>query len=173
MMLACAAAPAAWDTAAPPLEHSVKAAFLYKFLGFIDWSEPRTDSPARPLVIGVVAAADIAAELERIVPGRSVDGRSITVRRLRAGELPDGIDLLFVGRGGEHRLPRLAPWARRQSALVVCESVRALPPGCAINFVLADGRVRFEVSPRAAEASGITLSSRLLGVALRVEGRTP
>ena len=162
----------AWSEVAPELERSVKAAFLYKFLSFIEWPDGAA-GVERALTIGVVAADDIAAELEHIVPGRNVEGKPVTVRRLRAGKLPSDIDLVFVGRAAEHDLWRLLPSARQQPTLVVCESVRKLPPGCAINFVLTDGRVRFEVSQRAAQDSGLRLSSRLLSVALRVEGRTP
>lgn len=163
---------AAWSQVAPELERSVKAAFLYKFLSFIEWPNGSV-AVERPLTIGVVGADDIAAKLERIVPGRNVEGKPVTVRRLQGGELPGDIDLVFVGRAGEQGLRRLVPSARQQSTLVVCESVRKLPPGCAINFVLTDGRVRFEVSQRAAEDSGLRLSSRLLSVALRVEGGKP
>lgn len=165
-------AGAAWSEVAPELEHSVKAAFLYKFLSFVEWPDGSV-AVQRPLTIGVVEAEDIAAELDEIVPGRNVEGKPVSVRRLQGGKLPGDIDLVFVGRSAERDLWRLLPSARQQSTLVVCESVRKLPPGCAINFVLTDGRVRFEISQRAAEDSGLRLSSRLLSVALRVEGRTP
>ena len=160
----------AWSEVAPELERSVKAAFLYKFLSFIEWPDGAA-SAERVLTIGVVEADDIAAELEQIVPGRNVEGKPVTVRRVQAGKLPSDIDLVFVSRAAERDLWRLLPSARQQSTLVVCESVRTLPPGCAINFVVTDGRVRFEVSQQAAEDSGLRLSSRLLSVALRVEGR--
>ena len=49
-------------------------------------------------------------------------------------------------------------------------TVRALDLGVVINFVTVDGRVRFEVSLDNAQASGITISSRLLALAYRVAG---
>jgi hypothetical protein len=49
--------------------------------------------------------------------------------------------------------------------LVVTESSGALNHGSMINFLLSEGRVRFEVSLAAVEHAGLSLSSRLLAVA--------
>jgi YfiR/HmsC-like len=40
-----------------------------------------------------------------------------------------------------------------------------------INFVISDGRVRFEIDNLAAEASRLTISSKLLSLAVRVAGK--
>lgn len=159
------------DGTDPALERSVKAAFLYKFLGFVAWPDESTQAPTDPLTIGVLGAEDIATELEQIVPGRSVNGRPIEVRRLRQPYALSDINLLFVGRPSASRLPELKSSARRRSVLVVCEDTDIPGRTCAINFVLSQGRVRFEVSQQTAEDSGLKLSSRLLAVALQVDGR--
>lgn len=157
----------------PKLERSVKAAFLYKFLGFVDWPEATMQTSADPLTIGVMGADAIATELELIVPGRSVNGKPIAVRRLRHWDALTDIHMLFVGRSSASRLPELKTSARRQSVLVVCEDADIPGQVCAINFVLSQGRVRFEVSQQSAENNGLKLSSRLLAVALQVDGRKP
>ena len=36
-----------------------------------------------------------------------------------------------------------------------------------IDFVLRDGRVRFRIDPRAAERSGLVISSKLLSLAVK------
>ena len=58
-------------------------------------------------------------------------------------------------------------------ALVVTESEGALEQGSAINFVVLEDRVGFEVSLEAAERTGHRISARLLAVARRVLGRAP
>jgi hypothetical protein len=56
--------------------------------------------------------------------------------------------------------------AQQQRVLVVTETT--LEAGGAINFVVADNRVAFEVSLDAAERTGHRISSRMLAVARRV-----
>ncbi|HSY28334.1 MAG TPA: YfiR family protein, partial [Burkholderiaceae bacterium] len=57
--------------------------------------------------------------------------------------------------------------------LVVTESAGALESGSIINFVPVDDRIRFEISVTQAERSGLKISSRLLGVAQKIESGKP
>jgi len=147
-------------------EASVKAAFLYKFAGYVEWP-PRTDTGAgEPFTIGVLDSDAVAGELERLVPGRSVAGRPVTVRRLRRGESLKGVQLLFAG--GPDPDEDAIRAAHAQGALVVTESRGGLAAGSAINFVMAADHVGFEVSLDGAERSGLRISARMLAVARRV-----
>jgi len=60
----------------------------------------------------------------------------------------------------------------KQGVLTVTEGERGLESGSAINFVVAEDRVGFEVSLEAAERSGHRISSRMLAVARRVVARS-
>jgi len=102
LLLALAGAAAAQRTEAP--EATVKAAYLFRFAGYVEWSPSDFDSPGAPLVIGVIGADEIAAELSRIVTGRSVAGHPVTVKRVAEGDSIRGVHLLFAGRD----TPRLA-----------------------------------------------------------------
>jgi hypothetical protein len=160
LLLSCA-------VAAQPKEHEVKAAFLFKFLSFVEW--PRAALPAgAPLVIGAVGGEDVAAELEQIVAGRVVEGRRVLVRRLPEGEVPAGVHLVFFGRGEASRLRALQRLEPSQPLLIVCDWEGALEAGAVVNFLRAEGRVRFEVALDAAERRGLRISSRMLAVAQSV-----
>jgi hypothetical protein len=60
-------------------EASVKAAFIFKFAGYVEWAPNAFATAAEPLLIGVTGADDVASELERIVPGRNVAGHPVVV----------------------------------------------------------------------------------------------
>lgn len=150
-------------------EYQVKAAYLYKFLDFVEWPAPSFESAKSPFVIGVIGADALAAELEVLITRRRVENRPAVVRRLRPGEAVDGLHVLFVGRAAGARVPTLLASAAKQPVLVVTEFDEGLAAGGVINFVLVDKRVRFDVALRSAEAREIKISSRLLGVARRVE----
>jgi len=149
-------------------EHQVKAAYLYKFLGFIQWPPQSFVSAEAPFVIGVVGADALADELARVVASRQVNGRSAVARKLGPGEPPTGVHLLFIGRDVGARAAGLLAQARDQSMLTVTETEEAFEAGSAINFVVVDNKVRFDIAPRSAEASSLKISSRLIGVARRV-----
>lgn len=148
-------------------QSELEAAYLYRFLSFVEWPPDRFASPLAPIVVAVAGAPQVADELWAIVQGRSAQGRPIAVRTLAPGEPPGDAHVLFVGKGA--RLEALAREAGH-GTLVVSESEEALSAGGMIGFVQAEGRLRFVVALDAAERAGLRISSRMLAVALRVQG---
>jgi len=78
-MLLFAASALAQVSRDEPTEASVKAAFLYKFAGYVEWPA-HAAAPESPFTIGVIDDDAVASELERIVPGRTIAGHPIAVR---------------------------------------------------------------------------------------------
>jgi hypothetical protein len=168
--LALAVASAQAQGATPAAERTIKAAFLYKFAGYVEW--PEAAGGNGPITIGVLGSEEMAGELARITAGRTVNERPVQVRRLAAGESPAGLQVVFVGKASGESLDMSLSALRGLPILVVTDSPGALASGSMINFTFDRDRVRFEVSLPAAERSRLKLSSRLLAVAQRVQ-RTP
>jgi hypothetical protein len=159
------------------LEQRVKAAYLYKFAGFVEWPEDTFSQPETPFTFAVADDERIAKALEELVAGRKVEGRSVQVRRVHSGDELGEIQILFLAKAGtklasppaSQFIAKLKP----RPMLVVTQSADAIAQGSVINFALADGKIRFEVSLDAAEKRGLKLSSRLLAVAQQVHGGAP
>ncbi len=163
--------PAGADEAPAAAERNIKAAFLYKFAGYVEW--PDTGLPAdEPLTIGVIGADELAGELSRITTGRMIAERPIRVRRLDGDDSLAGLQVLFVGTPSSEITRDHLARARGLPILVVTDAAGALADGSIINFTLEHDRVRFEISLPAAERSRLKLNSRLLAVAQRIQ-RTP
>ena len=158
------------DVPPPPAasEGSIKAAFVFKFLSYVDWPPLAFSAPEAPIVIGVIGADDIAAELAQVTNSRTVNDRPVVVRMLRAGESLAGLHVLYIDRSEAARLPALVRAAQQRAILTVADIPGALEQGVMINFLISDGRVRFEIAADTAERSGLKLSSRLLSVAQNV-----
>ena len=164
LMVALIAAGAALGQGNRTLEPQIKAAFLYKFGGFVEW--PAT--AFAPFSIGVLGAEAVAAELERVVAGRTVQGRSISVQKVKRGDSLTGLHLLFVGQSEAGRLAEILSAAKGQPLLVVTETEDALTRGSMINFITVDDKVRFDVALPQAERGQLRISARLLAVARKV-----
>jgi uncharacterized protein DUF4154 len=148
-------------------EAEVKAAFLYHFGTYVQW--PSAARAEGPITIAVLGADAVVTQLEAFLPGRRIAGRSVEVRSLdRIQDLRDE-ELLFIG--GEHNgeLGELIEVVGQRPVLVVTDAADGLARGAMVNFQLVDRRVRFEISLPKAEGAGLTLSSRLLSAALRVQ----
>lgn len=169
--LAPAHAQSAGQESSPTvLQNQVMAASLFRFLPYVEWPQEALP-PGAPYVIAVMGADAIADELVAVVAARTVDDRAVNVRRLKAGESPDGVHAIFIGgRAGARQLPLRG---KRLPVLIVTDADGALDQGSMINFRLVDGRVRFEVALDTLEEAGLKVSSRMLGVAMQVRKTAP
>jgi hypothetical protein len=141
------------------LEYQVKAAYLFNFTKFVDWPEHAMPAGA-PITICVAAPSPFGNTLEQTVHGELVAGRALTTRVVRDST---GCHVLFVPEGAT-AAPLLRD-ARATPVLTVGESPEFLRDGGVVNFVMDDGKVRFEISHEAAARAQLRISSRLLRLA--------
>jgi hypothetical protein len=153
-----------------PLERQVKAAYLYKFAGFVEWPEGSFARPDAALQIGVAGNDALAELVEQMVAGRSINGHPIVVRKLHRGEPLAGLHILFVGALERAAAAELLAAARGQSLLTVTDSDDTAALGSLVNFEVADERLRFEVALKAVAASRLRISARMLAAAYKVQG---
>lgn len=151
------------------LERQVKAAYLYKFAGFVEWPEGSFARPDSPLVIGVMAADALAEQLEQVVAGHAVNGHPLLVKKLRKGETLVNIHMLFLGALDKAALQEVMATSRDQPLLTVSDSQEVYAMGCIINFVVADERLRFEVALKPAAGARLRISARMLSAAYKVQ----
>jgi hypothetical protein len=149
------------------LETQVKAAYLYKFAGFVDWPGDAFARPDSPLVIGVAGNDDLASQLEQVAAGRSVGSHPLAVRRLHRGDSAAGLHVLYVAGAEPGAWAGLLAGARGLPVLSVGEAESS---ASMIRFLVVDERLRFEVALGQVGPSGLKISARLLAAAWRVTG---
>ena len=149
-----------------PLEDDVKAVFLFNFAKYVDWpSVPQGTSktiriciPANPPFLDVVRQA---------VRDEVVNGRPLSAENLDGLDGARECDILYVGQA---ETPDAAAWiaaARGSHTLTIGEG--KLVDGLVIAFVRDQNRLRFDINRAAATKQSLTISSRLLGLARRVD----
>ena len=151
------------------LENKLKAAFVSKFPQFVEW--PMAALDAQPTVNVCVGVPDpFGTDLDELVAGIRLNGRTFVVRRLTPEQSLDGCHLLYLPQRvtGGHRsyLQR----AVMHPILTVSDDPRFLDDGGIVRLRVINGRVRFDVSVIAAQKAGLRISSQLLQLAASVRG---
>jgi hypothetical protein len=150
------AATAAVHAQQPSLEYRVKAAYLYNFVKFVEWP-----AAAGPLTICVVGRNPFGSVLQETVRGESIGDRPLAVRSVAQ---PDAnCQVAFIPEGTA-AAPALRA-ARGIPVLTVGETPSFLSQGGIINFVVEEGKVRFDINQEAAMRADLKISSRLLRLA--------
>lgn len=156
---------AAWPAqAAEQLEYAVKAAYLAKFPFYVEWPRASFTSPASPVNLCVVGEDPFGAMLDEAAAGQQVQGRPISIKRMKVVTKESGCHVAYLGRDAKMDNLRGVP------VLVVTDSPDGGGEG-AVTFVLKDNRVRFTVDDEWAAQSGLAISSKLLAVAVAVKPR--
>jgi hypothetical protein len=148
------------------IEAEVKAVFLYNFAKYVDWPVASQGSSAT-IRMCVTAHPQFLAILREAVRDEIINGRPLAAIGLDGLDGARDCDILYIG---ESATPDATAWinaVRGRQILTVGDG--ALVDGLVIAFVRDQNRVRFDISRQAAARQSLAISSRLLGLARRVE----
>jgi hypothetical protein len=143
--------------------YRIKAACLYSFAKFIEW--PKTEN-AKAFTVGILGDDPFGDTIDKFVQQKSINGRSIVVRRLHTPEQAKECDLVYLG--SPEKQASLLRAVEHSSVLTVGESAHFIHAGGMIGFVVIDDNVRFDVNTANATKAGLLVSSRLLQLARTV-----
>jgi len=161
------ASGAAASAPAGATESAVKATYLYKFAPFVEWPASAFPTPSSPFYLCVLGEDPFNGVLDQAVNGQFVDEHPVAVRRLRSGEVASGCHILYLG-ASPGKSPADAIRDLR-GAPVLTVSDRSLGVrGAIIQFIVQAGHVRFSIDPAAAAAHRVTISSKLMRLAIAV-----
>jgi len=146
-------------------EYQVKAAFLYNFAKFVEWSPEAMPNANAPLILGVVGEDPFGPVLEETIKGKTANGHPFVVRRFRKEENASGCQILFTSSSNQTYIRSLLASLKGSSVLTVGETESFLRLGGIINFTLEENKVRFKINVAAAERNRLKISSKLLSVA--------
>lgn len=148
------------------IEYAVKATYLYKFTPFIQWPSSAFPSPSSPFYVCVLGADPFGPALDQAVNGQRVDDHPVAVRRIQHIDAADGCHILYVANLRKSPASETLRRLRGTPVLTVTEQGQ---DGGIIQFVVKDGRVRFDIDAAAAAVNQVAISSKLLGLARSVK----
>jgi hypothetical protein len=164
-VLAVAGLLGARSALAVPTAPQVEAVFLFYFSQFVDWPPQAFADERSPIVIGVLGDDPFDGSLDQAVAGERVNGRPVVVRRLKSLADATGCHILYISSSEAPQLPQILSTLKGRDVLTVSDLDHFVQSGGMISFVLIDEHVRLRINPKAAQAAGLRLSSKLLSAA--------
>ncbi len=152
-----------------PTQYEVQAAYLYNFGKFVNWP-PSDASSHGPFVICVLGEDPFGAILDKTTAGETINGKQIVDKRIARAEEATSCSILYVSPSEAERLSRVLAAVKDAPVLTVSDMPGFVEHGGMIEFVLENGRVRFEVNLNPTTRDGLTFSSELLKVAVKIAG---
>lgn len=155
---------------APLPEYDVKAAFLLNIAKYASWPSQAFADSGSPLVIGILGDDPFGAVLDRLVSGRVINDRLVTVRRAKRASDLRGAHVVFIAASESERMAAVCAALTDCGALCVGDTESSAAQ-TAVNFSVDSGRIVFSVNLAVARRSNVAISSKLLQLARSVSGK--
>jgi hypothetical protein len=153
-----------------PLDIQVKAAFLPKFAAYVDWPPGAIGDSNDPVVLCIIGQDPFGRKLDEAAAREHVDLHSILVRRLESTTGAERCNIAFLGGSAKQSATLMQEALRGKPILTVTDASLGSERGM-VHFALKDGRVRFHINDALAARSNLTISARLLSLAISVTPR--
>lgn len=155
---------------AVPLMHAqqelFKSLFIYNFTKNIDWpSEYKSGN----FVISIVGQDGITNELKKLAQSKRVGSQPISVKSVNNVSELQKSNIVFISSTKSSSLASVVDKYKSAPTLVISDQGGGCKNGAGINFVLVDGKIKFEISPSKVTAGGLQLSPKLTGLGILVE----
>jgi hypothetical protein len=148
-------------------EQLLKVAFIYNFAKFTTWPDSVFADAKAPITFCVVGKHEFGTAFDS-VQGKSVGGHTVVVKYLSSYRDKDECQVVYVAPSEKSRLPKIVSTSKEVHALTVSD-IDGFGESCGIIRMVrgTDDRISFEINVKAAEQSGLKLSSKLLNLAKR------
>jgi hypothetical protein len=150
-------------------EDELKSATVLTFVRHTEWLQ---GAAAGPITIGVMGRPSMIGTLRRTLDGKTANNRAIRIVDAKAPAELNSYQVLYVATDNNHEVRQALAGMRTSHVLTIGEADRFLDYGGAVNLLILDGHMSFEVSLEALERAGVSISSTLLRYG-QVKARPP
>lgn len=161
LLLVLVAAPDFNPVYPDEMEHKLKAAFIQKFIDFVEWPQSSMEySPS--FRIGVLGTSSIAGYLSKGMANKQFQGKPIEVKRLQSyAEIPQ-CHMIFISSSERDSLFGILSMTRKKAILTIGDTAKYADMGVLINLYRQGDYIRFEINIDEVYDSGLKVSSKLL-----------
>ena len=143
----------------------VKAVFLYNFIDYVRWPEGERSGVFK---VGILGDSPLERHLREIAKKRRAGDRKLQVMVFEdAGDL-ESCHILFISEAQQEALTVVRKDLAGKPVLIVSDTPGLARQGAAINFVLIEGKLKFEINQQALKRADLRASSQLLKLAILV-----
>jgi hypothetical protein len=143
-----------------------KALYIYNFPKYFEWP---VDYQKGNFIIGVYGNnSQTTSELSKIVVNKSIGGQKIEIKSFTSLETITRCQILIVNSDKNDQLSKVTAKLKDKGTLVISEFEGATKSGSTINFVIKDGKQKFELSVKNAKKNNLRISKTLLSLSIQV-----
>jgi hypothetical protein len=145
--------------------HSLQSVFIYSFTRYVIWPESHNQGDFEILVLG---EAPIIEELRKMAAAKKVGERTIKITRINSPEEIKKCNILFIPSGKSELFTDVVSKVSTQPILIITEEPGMGTKGSDINFIIKDGKLRFELNQAAVDKQNLKVANELSRLAIQI-----
>jgi hypothetical protein len=145
-------------------EYQIKAGFFFNFTRFVEWPETAFVTATSPIIACVAGETPLTDLVIDVAVGKVVNGRAVSIRRVKASDDLRLCNLLFISAAEERRAAEILAGSKKASTLTVGETPGFAQAGGMINFSIQENKVKLELNLDATTRAGLKVNSKLIAV---------
>ncbi len=142
-----------------------QALFIYNFTRYIEWPS----NSSSEFTVGVIGKSSVYNELMGIAEGRKVGSQTIKVKKFASAAEVSNCQILFVSSDASSQVASIAQALASKNTLIITERLGLISKGAGINFVLDEGKQKFQMSKSNLQKTGLKVNAQLVDMALLVD----
>ncbi len=139
--------------------------FVYNFTKYFDWPESMRSND---FVIEVIGHQSVYEELLRVTANKKIGQQNIVVKNPTTPETIGKCHIVFIGHWQSRYLPSILDKIGDYPSLIISEMEGMLDKGSAINFVIREGTIKFELKVSNVSKQHIKTDLRIRELAYKV-----
>ena len=144
----------------------VKAVYVYKFAQYVDW--PKSFKTG-DFIIGVFGDDKLYTEMQTSYSNKMIGNQTIKIKKYETVADVEQCHILFVAEKNSDKVSDMVKKYKSKSTLIVTEKEGKMKDGSIINFIMKDGKLKYEVSKTNATKHNLTVGQTLTSIADKVE----
>jgi hypothetical protein len=137
---------------------------IYSFTRFIDWPSNNGED----FVIDVIGHKSVYDKLADITAGRKVGSQNIVVRFLESVNNITRSHILFIGFWQSKDIAKVITKIGGANTLIITEKDGLIDAGSAINFIIRDKAIKFEIKKANIKKYGLSIDETLINLAYKI-----
>jgi hypothetical protein len=146
-------------------EYEMKAVAFEKISRFIEWPPDAFDNSNNEFIITVLGNNPFGKILEEIYANHQIKNKSVRINYISNIRDLHDCHLLFISRSETNDIMKIVERVKSKPILTISDEEGDAKAGCFIDFYEDEGRLHFDINPKAMKAAQFSFDYKLLQVA--------
>lgn len=140
-------------------EPMFKALFIFNFAKYIEWPNQKSETD---FIIGIYGNDPIIGELNKLAASQKVNNKSIVVKRVSSPSELTNACIFYLPSSAANKMSQVTSYFAERPTLIITEHSNACINGAGINYVMHEGKLKFEINKSNIVSHGLNLDPKLI-----------